>query len=103
MLNRTWIGLVAVALVAVISGGRAASAQAPAAPEPAKPVFTLNGEVAVITMLIKPDKTADFELVLSRLKDALQNSENPRRREQAAGWSVFKSAQLLAPLMSMDK
>ena len=43
--------------------------------------------------MIKPDKTADFELVLSRLKEALQKSENPRRREQLAGWTIFKSAQ----------
>ena len=65
-----------------------------AAQEPAKPVFTITGDVAIITMLIKPDKTADFELVLARLKDALQKSENPKRREQAAGWSILRSTQL---------
>lgn len=70
-----------------------AADQAPAAPPPA-PVFTLNGDAAIVTLLIKPDKTADFEHVLARLKDALQKNENPRRREQAAGWRVFKSAQL---------
>lgn len=58
------------------------------------PVFALKGNAAIITLLIKPDKTADFELVLSRLKDALAKSENPKRKEQAAGWKVFKSAQI---------
>ena len=62
--------------------------------EPSKPVFTFSSDAAIVTVLIKPDKTADFESVLSRLKEALQKSENPRRKEQAAGWKVFKSAQL---------
>lgn len=61
--------------------------------EPAKTVFTLNSEAAIVTVLIKPDKTADFELVLARLKEALQKSENPRRREQLAGWKIFKATQ----------
>lgn len=47
----------------------------------------------MITVLIKPEKTGDFELVLARLKDALQNSPNPERRRQAAGWKVFKGTQ----------
>jgi hypothetical protein len=84
-------GAAVVAMVMLC--GAAASAQEPAKPEPAKPVFTIGGEAAIITMLIKPDKTADFELVLTRLKEALHKSENPRRREQAAGWKVFKSSQ----------
>lgn len=82
-----------------LSGGilpTSASAQAPAPgpADPPKPVFTLTGDAAVITMLIKPDKTADFELVLRRLKEALEKSENSKRREQAAGWKVFKSSEL---------
>jgi hypothetical protein len=84
-----------VALVAVtFVGASTAAAQEPAAAaaEPAKRVLDLDeGEVALITLLIKPDKTADFELVLSKLKEALQKSEKPERKQQAAGWSVFKS------------
>ena len=58
------------------------------------PIFSLNGDAAIVTVLIKPDKTADFEFVLSRLKNALAKSENPKRREQAAGWRVFKSSEM---------
>jgi hypothetical protein len=94
MRNCSRLTPLAVVLLAIVVGGWAASAQAPAAPEAAKPVFTLSGDAAIITMLIKPDKTADFELVLARLKEALQKSENPRRKEQAAGWTISKSAQL---------
>jgi len=82
-----------VALVAVtLIGASTAAAQAPA--EPAKPVLTINSDAAIITMLIKPDKVADFELVLSKLKEALNKSEKPERKEQAAGWKVFKSSQM---------
>lgn len=66
-----------------------AAAQDPAVP--AKPVLTINSAAAVVTVLIKPDKTADFDLVLAKLKQALANSTNPQRKAQAAGWKVFKS------------
>ena len=71
-----------------------ATPAAPAAAEPAKPVLTINSDAAIITLLIKPDKTADFELVLAKLKEALNKSEKPERKQQAAGWKVFKSSQM---------
>ncbi|HXG88680.1 MAG TPA: hypothetical protein VNJ02_10120 [Vicinamibacterales bacterium] len=86
-----------VALVAVtLIGASTAAAQEPAAApaEPAKPVLTINSDAAIITLLIKPDKVADFELVLSKLKEALNKSDKPERKQQAAGWKVFKSSQM---------
>jgi hypothetical protein len=69
--------------------------QQPAAQEqPQAPVLPLEGDVALITILIKPDKTADFEQVLAKLKEALNKSENPQRKQQAAGWKVFKGTQM---------
>jgi hypothetical protein len=87
-----------------LAGASTAAAQDPAAAPatPPKPVFTLNGDVALITMLIKPDKTADFEFVLNKLKEALNKSEKPERKQQAAGWQVFKSSQL-APMPDGSK
>lgn len=52
--------------------------------------LTLTGDVALWTVAIKPDKTADFEKVLARVRDALQKSEKPERKQQAAGWRVMK-------------
>jgi hypothetical protein len=85
-----------VALVALtLAGASTAAAQEPAAPaEPTKPVLTINGDAAIITLLIKPDKTADFEVVLNKLKEALAKSEKPERKQQAAGWKIFKSSQM---------
>jgi hypothetical protein len=81
------------ALVAMtFAGASTVAAQEPAA-APAAPRFTLPGEAVLITMLIKPDKTADFELVLNKLKEALNKSEKPERKQQAAGWTILKSSQ----------
>jgi len=93
---RGLLAAVAVAVTAIPGVWSGASAQAPAVvqTEPQKPVFTLAGDAAVLTFLIKPDKTADFEMVLGRLKEALHKSENSRRHEQAAGWTVFKSSEM---------
>jgi hypothetical protein len=42
---------------------------------------------------IKPDKTADFELVLGRLRTALATNPDPLRKKQGAGWKVYKAAE----------
>jgi cytochrome c5 len=90
------------ALVAMtFAGASTATAQEPAAAAAQaekKIVFPLpqkcqTCEVALITVLIKADKTADFEMVLNKVKESLAKSENPQRKQQAAGWVVFKSAE----------
>jgi hypothetical protein len=82
------LGLAAVPLSA---GANAAQPQDTGAD---KPVLTLNGDAAVITVLIKPDKTADFEMVVAKLRQSLQESPKPERKAQAAGWTVFKCTQM---------
>jgi hypothetical protein len=72
---------------------QASATTAATPPAPAKPVFELTSDAALITLFIKPDKTADFEFVLTKLRDALQKSDRPERKQQAAGWRVFKSSQ----------
>jgi hypothetical protein len=56
------------------------------------PVMALEGDAAVVTILIKPDKTADFESVLAKYKEALEKSENATRKQQLAGMKFFKGA-----------
>ena len=90
------LGWIALGLVIGVMSSSTVQAQAPAAPAPAaqaapptKRVFT--GDGAMILNFIKPDKTADFEMVLGKVKEALQKSDKPERKQQAAGWKVFKS------------
>ena len=51
--------------------------------------MTLPGETALLTVAIRPEKAADFEQVMGKMKSALLTSEDPKRREQAAGWNAF--------------
>lgn len=89
MLRGVQVVVSGVALAAcMLAGAGVAQAQ-----EPEKPVLPLEGDAVVITMLIKPDKTADFESVLAKYKEAMEKSEKPARKEQLAGLKVFKSTQ----------
>ena len=44
-------------------------------------------------MQIKPDKTADFESVMAKLRDALTKTDKPERKQQASGWKIYKSTE----------
>lgn len=88
--SRVFVMGVAVSAVMIAAPAFAQDA-APAAP--AAPVLALDAEAAQITVLIKPDKTAEFEAVLAKVKEALGKSEKAERKQQAAGWSVFKATQ----------
>jgi len=54
--------------------------------------LTFEGDTALWSIAIKPDKTADFEQVMSKVREALMKSEKPERKEQASGWKVVKGA-----------
>src|SRR6187431_2614488 len=53
--------------------------------------YVFASDAGMVLNFIKPDKTADFEAVMVKLKEALQKSDKPERKEQAASWKVFKS------------
>jgi hypothetical protein len=73
----------------------------PATPKPADPApkvvdpatSSFSTEAGLILALIKPDKTADFELAIRTLQEKLSADEDPARRAIAAGWRVFKAAE----------
>ncbi len=71
--------------------GQDAQAQTP--PTPQARVFT--ADAGIMFNVIKADKTADFEMVIGKLKEAFEKSENPVRKQQAAGWRVYKQAEPL--------
>ena len=52
--------------------------------------LTFEGDTAILTVAIKPDKTADFEQIMADVRTALMKSEKPERKQQAAGWKVVK-------------
>lgn len=82
---RVFVSGIALA-VFTLAGAAVASAQ-----EPAKPVLTMEGDATVMIVLIKPDKTADFEAVIAKYKEALQKNDKAARKEQLAGLKIYKS------------
>src|SRR5262245_32368912 len=83
-------GMIALGLMAGLLSASLAHAPAPAAQAVPNPrLFPNDG--GMVLNFIKPDKVADFEEVMGKLKEALSKSEKPERKQQAAGWKVFKS------------
>lgn len=72
-----------------------ASAQAPAtqpaqaAPKP----YTFSGDLVLWAFTVNPDKTADYEQVIAKLKESLQKITRPEAKEQLAGWRVIKNSE----------
>lgn len=83
--NITALLLLVTALV--VPAGIAAQ-DAPAAPAHQK--LTFDGDTALWTVAIKPDKTADFEQIMKKMHEALLKSNDPQRKQQAEGWKVMR-------------
>lgn len=79
-----WMALGLMVAVLTAAPSRAMAQQAPA-------TQTFNAGSGMVLNFVKQDKTADFEAVMAKLKEALQKSDKPGRKEQAAGWKLYKS------------
>ena len=83
---------VGVSVLAVGSAQAQAPAPAAAAPAAIAPTPRLfNGDGGITLIYVKPDKTADFEADMGRVKEALMKSEKPERKQQGAGLKLFKA------------
>jgi len=60
---------------------------------PPAPGRVFAAEHGMIFNAIRPDKVADFETVLAKLRQALETSKNPTRAAQGQSWKVFKAAE----------
>jgi hypothetical protein len=91
--GRIVLGMMAGVLSASAAYALAAPAQAAPAQQaqaaPTTRMFASDG--GMVLNFIKPDKGPDFEAVMAKLKEALQKSEKPERKQQAQSWKVFKS------------
>ena len=52
-----------------------------------------GSEAGIIFNSIKAEGVKPFEMVIGRLKQALAESADPVRKQQAAGWKIFKAAE----------
>ncbi len=77
--------------------------QTPGAPPPApapanvvappSPGRIFAAEHGVIFNAIRPDKVADFETVIAKLRQALETSKDPVRNQQGWSWKIFKATE----------
>jgi hypothetical protein len=90
-------------IAALVMGAHSAWAQAPAAAPP--PPRHFNGDAGLILIYVQPEKVAQFEGAMQKIKEGLLKSEKPERKEQAASWKLFKAGsgaagQVYAMIMS---
>ncbi|MEQ1896142.1 MAG: hypothetical protein ABL971_02000 [Vicinamibacterales bacterium] len=64
---------------------------------PAKPAVStarlFASESGLILSPVKTTKVMDFEMVVARIHEALAKSIHPARRQQAAGWKVYRATE----------
>lgn len=71
-----------------------AQAQQPAQQQPAQPAGRKFTAPAGLSFnIIKPEKAADFEKFIAQLHQALYASADPKRKQQATGWKVYKMSE----------
>jgi hypothetical protein len=81
----------AILVLPAFSQSAFASEEQAAAPQ-APQKFTFEGDLALWSVAIRPDKTADYEQILAKVKEVLSKSEKPEARRQLAGWKVVKGS-----------
>jgi hypothetical protein len=87
-----WMAL-GVFVVGTLSA-TAVHAQQPAAQaSAAQSMYVFSSDAGAILNFVKADKTADFEMIVGKVKEALGKSEKPERKEQAKTWKVFKATE----------
>ena len=59
--------------------------------DPLPPERSFDAEAGMILNYVQAGSTSDYERVMSRLAAALTETEETDRREQAAGWRVYRA------------
>jgi hypothetical protein len=86
----TWnhrLAVLVLAVAFVLGGVSFAVAQE----QPAKPTVAFSSDAGMIIFYIKPDKTADFEQLMAKLKEGLGKLDAPEAKQQLASLKLFKN------------
>ena len=65
----------------------------PAQPEKKEPRMAFTGDSGIFLYQIKPDQTAVFEELVTKVKDFLAKSEKPERKQQLTGWKLYRASE----------
>ena len=83
----------AFAQATTTSGSATTQQPAAAQPAPAAPKVPFTTPAGILLVQIKPDKTADFEEMVGKLKAGFAKTQDATLKQQAAGFKVYKSAE----------
>jgi hypothetical protein len=89
--GRLWVGAaitLALAVGAVLGSSFASRTEAAA-----QPVTTFTGSTAMMTNVVEPSKTADFERVMRAYGEGLAGSSNAEYNRMAAGFKVYRAVE----------
>jgi hypothetical protein len=79
------------------TGGQTGAPPAPAPPQnivaPPLPGRVFAAEEGLIFNAIRPDRVADFDVVIGKLRQALASSKDPIRNQQGRSWRIFKATE----------
>ena len=56
-----------------------------------KPTLVFQNDAGLIIFYVKPDKTADFEDLMNKLKEGLGKMDAPEAKQQAGSMKLFKN------------
>ena len=79
------------AVAAILAGGIVSHAQAP--PRPAAQEYVFPTGAGVLFFHVRPERAQDFEAIVKRIAESLDRSTDPVRRQQAAHWRIYRSAE----------
>jgi hypothetical protein len=95
--GRVAVLVLSCAVLALPAAARAQDAAQPAAQPQAQaqpqqpPAMTLDSGAGMFFHMIKSDRTADFEWLMGKIKEAFQKSEDATHKQQANGIHIMKS------------
>jgi hypothetical protein len=68
-----------------------------APPAPSAPKLAFTSPAGLLLVQIKPDQTAAFEELITRLKAGVAKAEDATLKQQMTSWKVYKAAEPMGP------
>jgi hypothetical protein len=87
----TWNALRSTRLAALVLAAAFVLGAASMSMAQDKPTLVFQNDAGLIIFYVKPDKTADFEDLMTKLKDGLAKMEAPEAKQMLAGMKLFKT------------
>ena len=82
------VGFVLSSSMRALETPRLPAAQAAIRPQTRSAGHWFVSDAGIMLKFIKPDRTEDFEAIINKLNEALTQSTDPERRQQALSWRV---------------